>query len=79
MSSELGLITATFSGEESQHYGSVSSNTPHVFNELVEAENGEEDPQDEKQTAADFLVAISFVVFGVIAFSSGIISIYNSG
>lgn len=79
LSSELGLITATFSGEESQHYGSVSSNTPHVFNELVEAENGEEDPQDEKQTAADFLVAISFVVFGVIAFSSGIISIYNSG
>lgn len=68
-SDELGLITATFS-EDSKNYRSVAP--------MVEACDGEDDPQDEKQTASDFAVAIVFVVFGVIAFTSGLISIYTS-
>ena len=69
---ELGLITA-------ESYGSVeSTSTNSVMNEIVE-EYGEEDPQDEKQTVSDFAVAIAFVLFGMIAFTAGIISIYTSG
>lgn len=74
-SAELGLITATFSEDSNQNYGAISSS---VFHEMVEDE-GEDDIQDEKQTVTDFLVAIAFVIFGLIAFISGLVSIYRSG
>lgn len=35
----------------------------------------EEDPQEEKQRAADFILAVGFVAFGVIALLSGMLSI----
>lgn len=80
---ELGLITATAPAENGQSYGSIESNlikrSELQYEVLVEADSGEEDPQDEKQTATDFAVAIAFVFFGGTAFTAGIISIYNSG
>jgi hypothetical protein len=45
---------------------------------MISADCVEEDPQDEKQTSADFAVAIAFVIFGMIAFISGMVSIVGS-
>jgi sodium-coupled neutral amino acid transporter 11 len=75
-SAELGLITAT--AVKSISYGSVSnlSKGGEFQCEVVETDHEEEDPQDEKRTAADFAVAIIFVFIGAIAFTAGIISIY---
>lgn len=75
-SAELGLITAT--AEKSISYGSVSnlSKGSEFQREVVETDHEGEDPQDEKQTAADFAVAIIFVFIGAVAFTAGIISIY---
>jgi len=78
---ELGLITT--SGENSQSYGSMiapnNAKNSELQHDAMEADCGEEDPQDEKQSVVDFAVAIAFVVFGVIAFTAGIVSIYTSG
>jgi hypothetical protein len=45
---------------------------------MISADCVEEDPQDEKQTSADFAVAIAFMIFGMIAFISGMVSIVRS-
>jgi len=48
-----------------------------VLNNSVDfEEEAEEDPLDEKKSAADFMVAISFIMFGLLAFVAGIISIW---
>mmetsp|Transcript_14555 Transcript_14555/g.31064 ORF Transcript_14555/g.31064 Transcript_14555/m.31064 type:complete len:266 (-) Transcript_14555:111-908(-) len=80
-SAELGLITTTL--DDNKGYGATASGLVkegEYLQELVDpdSEDGEDDPQDEKQTAADFTVAIGFVFFGVTAFAAGIYSIYNS-
>ncbi|KAL3801665.1 hypothetical protein HJC23_013170 [Cyclotella cryptica] len=49
--------------QTTKKYGSMPSNVE------------EEDPQDERQATSDFLVAIGFVIFGIVALSSGILSI----
>ena len=48
--------------EMSAQYGSIRS-------------SAEDDPQDERQTIADFVVAVGFIVFGMVALFSGILSI----
>lgn len=76
----LGLITAT--AESTKSYGSIASNltkNSQPQSEEADAEVGEDDPQDEKQTTSDFAVAIGFVVFGIIAFIAGVYSICTSG
>jgi Mn2+/Fe2+ NRAMP family transporter len=40
-----------------------------------EEEDAEDDPQDIEKGFADFLVAIGFILFGLIAFIAGVISI----
>lgn len=40
-----------------------------------EEEDAEDDPQDEEKGFTDFLVAIGFILFGLIAFIAGVISI----
>lgn len=79
ISAKLGLITTV--PENNISYGSIVSNH-HAKNvelqrEVVEDDCVEDDPQDEKQTESDFLVAISFVIFGVIAFTAGVVSILS--
>ena len=47
-----------------------------VLNDAIGLEGGaEEDPLDEEKSAADFMVAISFILFGVLAFVAGVFSI----
>ncbi len=47
-----------------------------VLNDAIGLEDGaEEDPLDEEKSAADFIVAISFILFGVLAFVAGVFSI----
>jgi len=82
VSAELGLIMA--STENSKSYGSIVSHlskTSELQYEVVQEEDGEgeNDPQDEKQTVADFAVALLFIYVGVTAFTAGIFSIYTSG
>ena len=81
-STELGLImTSTSTPESTKKYGSVTNiNDIRGDNGMNwQVDCGEEDPQDEKQTIGDFAVAIGFVLFGVLAFTAGIYSIYTSG
>jgi hypothetical protein len=76
---ELGLTSMTRKSS-SKSYGSVGSeHAEGEIHEMVSADCIEEDdPQDEKQTLTDFAVAIAFVMFGVIAFISGMVSILRS-
>mmetsp|Transcript_18386 Transcript_18386/g.39500 ORF Transcript_18386/g.39500 Transcript_18386/m.39500 type:complete len:605 (-) Transcript_18386:318-2132(-) len=79
---ELGLITTTVVNRDG--YGSIASNLTkksELQHEVADTDSGdgEDDPQDEKQTTADFALAIGFVFFGVTAFIAGIFSIYKSG
>jgi sodium-coupled neutral amino acid transporter 11 len=63
----------------SKSYGSIGSDHRNgEIHEMISADCVEEDPQDDKQTAADFAVAIAFVIFGMIAFISGMVSIFRS-
>ena len=77
---ELGLITAS---APIVSYGSTPSKKLGNGYELVEtAEEGgevEDDPQDEKQSGSDFVVAIAFIFFGIIALVAGIYSICTTG
>ena len=75
LSAELGLITATDNNTKS--YGSIVSNVNSTKSNEIQDEvvDAEEDPQDENQTVADFVVAIGFVVFGMVAFTAGVVSI----
>ena len=75
---ELGLISMTCNVPDAC-YGSVGSDhTNGEIQDMISADCVEEDPQDEKQTSADFAVAIAFVIFGMIAFISGMVSIVGS-
>jgi sodium-coupled neutral amino acid transporter 11 len=75
---ELGLISMTCNVPDAC-YGSVGSDhTNGEIQNMISADCVEEDPQDEKQTSADFAVAIAFVIFGMIAFISGMVSIVGS-
>jgi hypothetical protein len=49
--------------KQTKQYNSISSSVEEDY------------PQDEKQTAWDFLIAIGFVIFGLVALSSGMLSI----
>ncbi len=77
---ELGLISM-IRKSSSKSYGSVGSDHANgEIHETISAECLEEDdPQDEKQTATDFAVAIAFVIIGMIAFVSGMVSILRNG
>jgi sodium-coupled neutral amino acid transporter 11 len=77
---ELGLISMTCkSNVPDACYGSVGSDHANgEIHNMISADCVEEDPQDEKQTSADFAVAIAFVIFGMIAFISGMVSIVGS-
>jgi len=44
-------------------------------NSVDPEEEAEEDPLDEEKSATDFMVAISFIIFGLLAFVAGVISI----
>eukprot|EP00985_Skeletonema_marinoi_P026312 scaffold20312_cov146-Skeletonema_marinoi.AAC.1 len=47
-----------------------------MLNDAIDIEEeAEEDPLDEEKSATDFMVAISFVLFGVVAFVAGVFSI----
>ncbi len=77
---ELGLISMTCkSNVPDACYGSVGSDHANgEIHNMISADCVEEDPQDEKQTSADFAVAIAFVIFGMTAFISGMVSIVGS-
>ena len=77
-SAELGLITTS----NSKDYGSTAPNEINRNDNEPQDVAGnagpiEEDPQDDKQTVGDFAVAIGFVLFGIVAFTAGVISIYT--
>eukprot|EP00986_Skeletonema_menzelii_P017730 scaffold21543_cov145-Skeletonema_menzelii.AAC.2 len=47
-----------------------------VLNDAIDIEvDAEEDPLDEEKSATDFMVAIFFILFGVLAFGAGVFSI----
>ena len=47
-----------------------------MLNDAIDIEEeAEEDPLDEEKSATDFMVAISFILFGVVAFVAGVFSI----
>lgn len=77
---ELGLISM-IRKSSSKSYGSVGSDRASSdINETISSDCLEEDdPQDKNQTVADFAVAIAFVIIGMIAFVSGMVSILRSG
>mmetsp|Transcript_30963 Transcript_30963/g.62319 ORF Transcript_30963/g.62319 Transcript_30963/m.62319 type:complete len:641 (-) Transcript_30963:29-1951(-) len=74
---ELGLITASHPAESYGTYSQPKSlgNGYELIENTEDDDSGEEDPQDEKQSGSDFVVAIAFIVLGLIALVSGICSI----